>query len=113
MTKNIAEDYAEPWKSCVWKDFGWGGLYRNGYCVRDGTIYRNLSIDYEPRCLKRQWNDDNTMPPIYPPEMDAFLIQNSPDPATYLAILSGFHFMLHLPVGGWSGDKSVPWAPHE
>jgi tyrosinase len=55
-------EFAHPENSIIWKLFGHSGKRENNYCVTDGPFaYQQVNYP-KPHCLKRQWNENGTIP---------------------------------------------------
>lgn len=96
-------DFAHPELSLIWKYFGTQGNYSTGYCVKDG-MFTELEL---VKCMRRQWNADNTISSWYSPEHQTILMHNDS------IVKNGIHFLPHLSIGGWNGDHSINIAPNE
>jgi hypothetical protein len=113
LIQEVTKEFATPEKSIIWDYFGHAGTEQNGYCVPDGP-FSNLKVLKEQRCLRRQWNKDETIPPYSPPEWDTAMLQMT-DTWLLLNILAALntHFKTHFAMGGYNGDMSLFSAPIE
>jgi hypothetical protein len=64
--------------------------------------------------LKRQWSENQILPPFGPPEWNTAYNQLSENSFLSLSFLSlNTHFKTHLSIGGYAGDISIAVAPNE
>jgi tyrosinase len=112
--KEYISDFAAPEKSIIWDHFGHAGNRYNDYCVPDGPFaYQKIQFP-KPHCLRRQWNQNRTIPVWEPPEWLTSLTQTSKTWGEFASLLGNTaHFKLHLSVGGFEGDMSIIYATNE
>ena len=108
-TQSPHEERAHPEKSIVWQILGTSGVHNTGYCLTDG-LYAGLKTN---RCIKREWNENGTIPVIDGPEHHTFWMQNAKTYNESTGLIGGNHFVPHLAFGGYRGDMSVDTAPFE
>ena len=93
---------------------GRAGDTSNNFCIPDGAFAYTPLAYPKPHCITRQWNNDGTITPWEAPEWVTSITQVAKNWSQYGNMI-GFtgHFKLHLSIGGYYGDYSVPWATNE
>ncbi|ORX84628.1 Di-copper centre-containing protein, partial [Basidiobolus meristosporus CBS 931.73] len=83
-------------------------------CIEEGHFKGWQMSVPKPHCLKRQWNRGKKISALYPPELLSKIITGAKSYNEFrVAIEAAPHALVHVNIGGETGDIGTMWSPND
>ncbi|KAJ9074751.1 hypothetical protein DSO57_1003405 [Entomophthora muscae] len=108
-------DSQEPHNSPVLSSamFGGNGNSAEDMCVTDGPFAHWMVTTPSPHCLRRDYADGKSVPPLTPIDVMSGIISDTKEYEDFVFDLEVHHGPLHLDVGGERGDLNPMHSPND
>ncbi|ORX89472.1 Di-copper centre-containing protein, partial [Basidiobolus meristosporus CBS 931.73] len=106
-------DSQAPETSAIFKPeyFGASG---ESECITEGPFKDWKMYVPTPHCLKRQWSKGDKISALYPPELLAKIVTGAKSYNEFrTAIEAAPHALVHVNIGGKTGDVGTMWSPND
>ncbi|KAK9717517.1 hypothetical protein K7432_006148 [Basidiobolus ranarum] len=106
-------DSQAPETSMIFKPeyFGASG---ESECINEGPFKSWEMYVPTPHCLKRNWNKGEKISAFYPPELLSKIVTGAKSYNEFrVAIEAAPHALVHVNIGGKTGDVGTMWSPND